>query len=52
MQPYAAEKGVSLVVNEECRMKNAEWSLDGRAIQQALVNLIDNAISIRRRARR
>jgi signal transduction histidine kinase len=60
MEPYAAEKGVQLKVetsNTERRTPNAEvaasgpdtpkrfeLTVDGRAIQQALVNLIDNAI--------
>src|SRR6185436_16910902 len=42
MEPYAAEKGVRL--NLECGMQSAELIVDGRAIQQAIVNLIDNAI--------
>jgi signal transduction histidine kinase len=44
MEPCAAEKGVKL---EMCNVQPAglvEQILDGRAIQQALVNLIDNAI--------
>jgi signal transduction histidine kinase len=45
MQPYAEEKGVKLeTLNLEPRTSNLELSVDGRAIQQALVNLIDNAI--------
>jgi signal transduction histidine kinase len=47
MEPYAAEKGVSLRLensgNREAAAK-IELSVDGRAIQQALVNLMDNAI--------
>ncbi len=42
MEPYAVEKGVKL--NAECGVRSAELNVDGRAIQQALVNLIDNAI--------
>ena len=42
MEPYANEKGVQL--SAECRVPGAELNVDGRAIQQALVNLIDNAI--------
>ncbi len=42
MEPYALEKGVRL--NAECGVQSAELNVDGRAIQQALVNLIDNAI--------
>lgn len=42
MAPYATEKGVRL--NAECGVRRAELNVDGRAIQQALVNLIDNAI--------
>ncbi len=52
MEPYAAEKGViletSLVAperqNSALRTPYSELEVDGRAIQQALVNLIDNAI--------
>jgi signal transduction histidine kinase len=47
MEPNAAEKGVNLVLetsNIEHRTPNIEMEIDGRAIQQALVNLIDNAI--------
>ncbi|MEI9865109.1 MAG: HAMP domain-containing sensor histidine kinase [Limisphaerales bacterium] len=45
MEPYAAEKGVKLgTFNIEHSTPNIEWDIDGRAIQQALVNLIDNAI--------
>jgi signal transduction histidine kinase len=42
MQPYAAEREVRL--KSEVRSPKSEVELDGRAIQQALVNLIDNAI--------
>jgi signal transduction histidine kinase len=42
MQPYAEERGVLL--KSEIRNPKSEMELDGRAIQQALVNLIDNAI--------
>ena len=44
MESYAAERGVKLELNAECGVRNAELNVDGRAIQQALVNLIDNAI--------
>jgi signal transduction histidine kinase len=47
MEPYAEEKGVQLKMetpNIEHRTPNIELEVDGRAIQQALVNLIDNAI--------
>jgi len=47
MQPYAEEKGVKLAEgtsNTEHQTPNIELSVDGRAIQQALVNLLDNAI--------
>jgi signal transduction histidine kinase len=45
MEPYAEEKGVRLETsNLEHRTPNVELEVDGRAIQQALVNLIDNAI--------
>ena len=42
MQPYAEERGVTLKC--EVRSVKCEVEMDGRAIQQALVNLIDNAI--------
>jgi signal transduction histidine kinase len=45
MEPYALERGVRLETsNIEHRTSNIELNVDGRAIQQALVNLIDNAI--------
>lgn len=45
MEPSAAEKGVILKLeNLELGTLNFELEVDGRAIQQALVNLIDNAI--------
>jgi signal transduction histidine kinase len=47
MQSYAAEKGVNLVLgtsNIQHSTFNIELNVDGKAIQQALVNLIDNAI--------
>jgi signal transduction histidine kinase len=47
MQPYAAEKGVSIEwesFNSQHSTPNIELNVDGRAIQQALVNLIDNAV--------
>ncbi|HMJ90429.1 MAG TPA: HAMP domain-containing sensor histidine kinase, partial [Candidatus Acidoferrum sp.] len=52
MQPYAAERGVNLVANvprsegehDPSRQDTAGTLLDGSAIQQALVNLMDNAI--------
>ncbi len=44
MEPYAAEKGVHLEFNSALRAPHAALTLDGRAIQQALVNLIDNAV--------
>ena len=47
MEPYAEEKGVQLRLetpNVERRTPNIEVEVDGRAIQQALVNLMDNAI--------
>ena len=47
MEPNAAEKGVRLelkTLNLEHRTSNIELKVDGRAIQQALVNLMDNAI--------
>ncbi|HPY29497.1 MAG TPA: HAMP domain-containing sensor histidine kinase [Verrucomicrobiota bacterium] len=42
MQPYAAEKGVQLKAQIES--PRSEMEVDGRALQQALVNLVDNAI--------
>jgi hypothetical protein len=42
MQPYAEERGVKLKPEVEVEVRNS--NVDGRAIQQALVNLIDNAI--------
>ena len=44
MEPYAAEKGVKLAWKSEIGNPKSEMDVDGRAIQQALVNLIDNAI--------
>jgi signal transduction histidine kinase len=44
MEPYAAEKGVRLEFHSALRAPNSELNVDGRAIQQALVNLIDNAV--------
>ena len=45
MEPYAEEKGVRLETsNIEHPTPNIELEVDGRAVQQALVNLIDNAI--------
>ncbi len=47
MEPYASEKGVRLVF-ESCATpampESIELELDGRAMQQALINLLDNAI--------
>lgn len=50
MEPYAAEKGVCLqlatlpAAPNLSEGENMELNVDGRAIQQALVNLMDNAI--------
>jgi signal transduction histidine kinase len=47
MEPYAADKGVTLKAetsNFHDSTPNFELNLDGRAIQQALANLIDNAV--------
>jgi signal transduction histidine kinase len=47
MEPNAAEKGVVLNLetsNIQHPTSNIEMEIDGRAIQQTLVNLIDNAI--------
>ena len=42
MEPYAAERQVKLATEIACDIGEVE--VDGRAIQQAVVNLIDNAI--------
>jgi signal transduction histidine kinase len=42
MAPYAEERGV--LMKSEIRNPKSEMQVDGRAMQQALVNLIDNAI--------
>jgi signal transduction histidine kinase len=44
MEPYAAEKGVCLELDSNLETQNPELEIDGRAMQQALVNLMDNAI--------
>src|ERR1035437_9277396 len=45
MEPYAVEKEVKLEpFSTQHPTPNIELNVDGRAIQQALVNLIDNAI--------
>lgn len=47
MEPYAAEKGVSLKLETSSApdgRSTLELDIDGRAMQQALVNLIDNAV--------
>lgn len=44
MEPYAAEHGVQLECKSAIRNPQSEIEMDGKAIQQALVNLIDNAI--------
>jgi len=47
MEPYAAEKGVNLKLETSSAPGGPgklELDIDGRAIQQALVNLIDNAV--------
>ena len=44
MEPGALEKGVRLEFHSELPAPNSELDLDGRALQQALVNLIDNAL--------
>ncbi len=46
MEPNAAEKQVTLVFSQDpgLAMRDLHPLLDGRAIQQALVNLVDNAI--------
>jgi len=43
MEPYAVEKGVRLEI-ADAGVSSIELEVDSRAIQQALVNLIDNAI--------
>ncbi len=42
MEPHATERGVRIV--SQLSTFNPQPSVDGRALQQALVNLIDNAI--------
>lgn len=45
MQPYATERGIVLILEiPEPQTTLLEWTADGKAIQQALVNLIDNAV--------
>ena len=46
MEPYARERQIDLAINVDSQLStlNSQPELDGRAIQQALVNLIDNAI--------
>jgi signal transduction histidine kinase len=47
MEPYATERNVTLALeleNSENSTNNFQPTLDGQAIQQALLNLIDNAI--------
>ena len=44
LEPYAAEKGVVLRLVVPSTPPSQEWILDGRALQQALINLIDNAV--------
>ncbi len=45
MEPYAAERQVCLeLANPQLSTLNSQLDLDGHAIQQALVNLIDNAV--------
>jgi signal transduction histidine kinase len=43
MEPYAAERGVRLRIGEKEDQRTVA-NIDGQAVQQALVNLIDNAI--------
>ncbi|MBU6409274.1 MAG: HAMP domain-containing histidine kinase, partial [Verrucomicrobia bacterium] len=44
MEPSAAERGVRLAFQAGLAPEKCEPNLDGRAIQQALVNLLDNAV--------
>lgn len=47
MQTYAAERGVNLQLqppDPQSSTRNPQASADGKALQQALVNLIDNAL--------
>ncbi len=46
MEPYAAEKGIALRLagTNQPTLASLKARVDGRAIQQALVNLLDNAI--------
>jgi signal transduction histidine kinase len=47
MEPYAAERSVTLrlvIDGSACSKADDQPLLDGRAVQQALINLLDNAI--------
>lgn len=44
MEPYATERGIVLEIMNIPAGSSIELEVDGRAMQQALVNLIDNAI--------
>jgi signal transduction histidine kinase len=44
MEPYAAERQINLAFHSALSTLHSTFSGDGRALQQALVNLLDNAI--------
>jgi signal transduction histidine kinase len=44
MEPYAAEREIHLAFDSQLSTLNSQLTADGRALQQALVNLLDNAI--------
>ncbi len=44
MEPYAAEREVQITVAPDCAGVRPQPVIDSKAIQQALINLLDNAI--------
>ena len=46
MEPYASERQIQIILDLPTNqtLRDFHFSLDGKALQQALVNLIDNAI--------
>jgi signal transduction histidine kinase len=44
MEPYAAERGIELKLAQPLPPAGTEAVVDGKGIQQAMVNLIDNAL--------
>jgi len=54
IEPYAIERKVSVAVSSEgfdFENFRRRFSLDGRCVEQALLNLIDNALNSHRRSR-